>query len=161
MGMSSFRITLEEFSASQIEEVWDEIKPQVELTPVEHIVSDVSGSDTSVVVASGTSVDGSIDIGINQGIIYKVGVEVVSGTCDDADVLLGDSSFSGSPNILYQIGRTSLDEPIWVPDDGDWVDRNPLGFDGLTGGLLYYRLTNNSATSVTFNVLVRAQGSII
>jgi hypothetical protein len=29
MGMSSFRITLEEFTQSQIEEVWAEIKPQV------------------------------------------------------------------------------------------------------------------------------------
>lgn len=128
---------------------------------VDAIVADVYGEDLSIVVASGMSADGSIDLGVNQGVIYKVKVEVAAGQCDDADVKLGNADFSGSPEIVYQIGRTVLDEPIWVPDAGNWNDRNPLGFDNLTDGILYYRVTNNGSFSLTVNLLVRAQGVLV
>jgi hypothetical protein len=110
------------------------------------------------VVPGGDVLIGSVDIGIAEGVLYRLTATVTAGNSDAVDVELGDSAFSGSPVILYQIGYDGVD-PRWNPtEDGAWTDRNPAGIEGLTGGLLYWRVSNAGTTAVTVHVAVRGLG---
>lgn len=106
-------------------------------------------------VAGSSDETGSVNLGLLEGAVYSTLVEMTFGTTTNADVELADASFAGSPNILYQIGSS-----IWDPSISDWHDRNAWGFLGLSStGILYWRLTNNSATSMDFRVTIKATGS--
>ena len=113
----------------------------------------------SQAVGATANVSGSTALGLAEGSVYMLKVEVTSGSSDDADIEFGDSSFTGAPNVFYQIGQDTGGSPLWVPSSGDWVDGNAWGFLGLTSGTLYWRITNGAATSATFRVTIRAIGS--
>lgn len=51
--------------------------------------------------------------------------------------------------------------PKWNPDiDGDWEDTTVWGFEGVTGGKLYYRLTNNGPNQIRMDVQLKALGFV-
>lgn len=118
----------------------------------------VVGSFTQDVSASGSS-NGSLSLGLVDGSVFFTEAAINTGTSPDMDLEFGDASFSGSPNILYQIGQDGDSVALWAPStDGDWVDRTPWGFSGLTGGVLYWRVTNNGTSLVNLTVTVKATG---
>ena len=118
----------------------------------------VTKSITQTVGASGAEY-GSIALGLVDGNVFFTEAVINTGTTPDMDLEFGDASFSGSPNILYQIGQDGDSVALWAPStDGDWVDRTPWGFAGLTGGVLYWRVTNNGTGAVNLTVTVKATG---
>lgn len=113
---------------------------------------------TQTVVGS-SNATGSVNLGLVEGNVYWLFVEMTSGTTTDADVEFAAADLGGAPDKLYQIGYNAGD-PIWNPSDGDWLDANPWGFVGLPStGILYWRLTNNGAGSMDFRVTIRAIGT--
>jgi hypothetical protein len=110
------------------------------------------------VVPDGDVVIGSVDVGIAEGEIYSLVATVTAGASEAVDIELGDAAFTGGPTLLYQIGYAGV-EARWNPAvDGPWVDRNPAGIEGLTGGTLYWRISNAGATPVTVHVALRGLG---
>lgn len=118
----------------------------------------LSVSATSIVVAAGDTETGYLDTaasrpGAVDGVVFLVSAAVTVGSSEDVDLELADGAFTGSPNILYQIGDDSGGDPNWNPTaDGAWEDRNAWGFTGLTDGRLYYRFTNGTGGSETVTV---------
>lgn len=127
----------------------------------------LSVSAAGIVVSAGDVATGTLDTsasrpGAVDGVVFLVSAAVTAGTSDDVDLELADGLFSGSPNILYQIGDDSEGAPNWAPtSDGAWNDRNAWGFTGLTDGLLHYRFTNGTGGSeeitVTLQVIMLAK----
>jgi hypothetical protein len=110
-------------------------------------------------VGGESNVFSSINLGLLEGTVYLVKAEMTSGTTESADVEFADGSFSGSPNVIYQIGYDGV-TPLWNPNDGDWEDRVSWGFYGLSStGILYWRLTNDGPSSMDFRITVKATGS--
>jgi hypothetical protein len=106
-----------------------------------------------------SNVMGYMEVGVNEGLVYYLQASVTVSSTSDADVELGDADFSGSPNILYEIGYEDGGDPLWDPTaDGNWVDRNAFGVLGLTDGKLYYRLTNNGPNTISMTLEVRILG---
>ena len=118
-----------------------------------------SGQFTQTVSASSNET-GSVYLGLSKGAVYATRIEILSGTSADVDLELGDSSFSGSPTTLYQIGEDALGVTLWDPSaDGDWLDRNMWGFYGLTDGYMYWRLTNDGASEIQLRVTLLSVGT--
>lgn len=119
-----------------------------------------NNAKVELTVGASSSVNGFIRVYFSEGMIYYLKMELESGTCNDADLELGDASFSGSPTLIYQIGTDSLGNPNWAPTtDGDWIDTNVFGFRGLgNGGDLYYRMTNNAVGSIGLKLTIYAMG---
>jgi hypothetical protein len=111
-------------------------------------------------VVGGTDEVGSIATPLIEGVGYSLKIECIAGTAPaGADLELADAAFSGSHEVLYQIGLTGLGVPRYEPSlNPTWIDRNPFGFEGLTGAW-YWRLTNLGVTTVTFRVTVRCHGT--
>jgi hypothetical protein len=114
---------------------------------------------TELTIAGSSNVVGSTAIYFSEGEIYYLKMELLSGTCDDADLELATVTF-GTPTPFYQIGTDSLGSPNWKPTtDGDWIDTNAFGFLGLTGGgTLHYRMTNNAVGTIGLRMTIRAMG---
>jgi hypothetical protein len=110
-------------------------------------------------IATGASATGYLEIGFNEGMVYYLSGVVSVSTTDDANIELADGDFSGSPNVLYEIGYEDGGDPLWNPDeDGNWIDRNAFGIFGLTDGKLYYRLTNAGPNTISITLEVRIIG---
>ena len=110
-------------------------------------------------IATGASATGYLEIGFDEGMVYYLSGVVSVSTTPDANIELGDADFSGSPNVLYEIGYEDGGDPLWNPDDdGNWVDRNAFGIFGLTDGKLYYRLTNAGPNTISITLEVRVIG---
>jgi hypothetical protein len=114
---------------------------------------------TELTIAGSGNVVGSTAIYLSEGMIYYLKMELLSGTCDDADLELATVTF-GTPTPFYQIGTDSLGSPNWKPTtDGDWIDTNAFGFRGLTGGgILHYRMTNNAVGTIGLRMTIYAMG---
>jgi hypothetical protein len=111
-------------------------------------------------VAGGTNEVGTVVTPLVSGIGYSLKVECIAGTAPSgADLELADAAFSGSHEVMYQIGLTGLGVPRYEPSlNPTWIDRNPFGFEGLTSAW-HWRLTNLGGTTVTFRVTVRCHGT--
>lgn len=111
-------------------------------------------------VDGGTNEVGSVVTPLVDGIGYSLKVECIAGTAPSgADLELADAAFSGSHEVMYQIGLTGGGIPRYEPSlNPTWIDRNPFGFEGLTGAW-HWRLTNLGGTTVTFRVTVRCHGT--
>ena len=128
-------------------------------------VSFESGGDSNLVVPALEELLGEISFGypgiynIVDGCVFWLKFSVIAGASNDLNVELGDDAFTGSPKVLYEVGEDSEGLPRWNPTtDGIWEDRNAWGFQGLVDGKIYYRITNNAATSVTLNIEMRMHG---
>jgi hypothetical protein len=109
-------------------------------------------------VPNGEVALGAVVIGVGEGVLYSLVATVTAGASEAVDIELGDAAFTGGPTLLYQIGYAGV-EARWNPAvDGPWVDRNPAGIEGLTGGTLYWRVSNAGATPVTVHVALRGLG---
>jgi len=110
-------------------------------------------------VAAGTTEVGVVDVGVAHGIVYSMKIEIVGGTAPTgADIELADAVLSGSHELLYQIGMAGVD-PRWQPSvNPTWKDRTPFGIEGLSAGILHWRLNNMGSASATFRVTLRGMG---
>ncbi len=110
-------------------------------------------------VSGGSEYSGSINIGIEHGIVYSLKVEITGGTAPTgADVEMADAHHSGSHELLYKIGLAG-EEPRWKPSINPvWKDRTPFGIEGLTNGELYFRFFNLGSEWAFFRITVRGMG---
>jgi hypothetical protein len=123
------------------------------------IITGRNNAQTELTISGSSNVVGSMPIYFSEGMIYYLKMELLSGTCDDADLELADVTF-GTPTPFYKIGTDSLGNPNWKPTtDGDWIDTNVFGFRGLTnGGTVHYRMTNNAVGSIGLKMTIYATG---
>jgi hypothetical protein len=111
-------------------------------------------------VAALSNVVGYVDINLSEGMVFKV-TGAVTGSSDDCNIEFSASAY-GSPTNLYEVGQDSEGITLWNPSvDGNWEDRNAWGFDGLTAGRLYYRLSNNDVNPITIDVQIKIVGNVV
>lgn len=110
---------------------------------------------TGTATAGGGTVQGSILLGTNSGIVYGLRVRSVGNTVLSTIEMFADSA---------RLDRTYLASNKDCYTSPYHVDRTPWmlqSFDNdLVGGLLYYTITNNGANASTYIIEVVGEGRV-
>lgn len=111
---------------------------------------EVSGVTSGSVADSGGTASGSFLVGSDAGLCAIFRATETAGASTAVVLELYDDDPS-TGNLVYQ-GAS------WDADAADYVDKDVFGFDGLTNGKLWWKVTNNGGTAVTVEMSWLLQG---
>lgn len=100
--------------------------------------------------ASGSSVTGSLNLGVAEGTVGRVLVQAIAASHQATIYFYADS---GLTQLLYESYPHDCYTSPYFDDNTPWN----LKYN-LTGSLIYYKITNSHSVTTTFSVTLKGYG---